>query len=458
MTIATINPTTGEVLRSFEPNTAEQIEAAVAAAANAVGTLAATSFEQRAEWMRAAAAIMSAEAEDVAQLVTLEMGKTIASARYEVAKSIRGMRWYADHAADYLASEQPVEPGDVGASAISLRYQPLGTVLAVMPWNYPLWQAIRFAAPALMAGNTGLLKHASNVPQSALYLGEIFGRGGFPTGSFSTLLIEGAAVGPLLEDPRIRAVSLTGSVQAGSSVASIAGAHIKKAVLELGGSDAFVVMPSADLEAAATAGVNGRVQNTGQSCIASKRFFIHSSIYQAYESAFVSAMERQVMGDPLADSTTIGPMATERGRADAHELVVDAVAKGATLLTGGVIPDGPGFYYPPTALAGVTSNMRIFAEECFGPVACLYSVDNAADAIARANDSEFGLSSSVWTNDEAEITAFEDGIAAGGVFVNGLTASFPQVPFGGIKNSGYGRELSALGIREFCNIKTVWRA
>lgn len=458
MTIATINPTTGEVVRTFEPHSAQQVEATVAAAAAAVTVLAATTFEQRAGWMRAAADIMESEAEDVAQLVTLEMGKTIASARYEVAKSIRGMRWYADHAAEYLADEHPVAPGDVGASAISLRYQPLGTVLAVMPWNYPLWQAIRFAAPALMAGNTGLLKHASNVPQSALYLGEIFGRGGFPVGSFATLLIEGAAVGPIVEDPRIRAVTLTGSVQAGSSVASIAGAHIKKAVLELGGTDAFVVMPSADLAAAATAGVNGRVQNTGQSCIASKRFFIHHSIYSEYEAAFLAAMANQVVGDPLAESTTVGPMATERGRADAHELVVDAVSKGATLLTGGVIPDGPGFYYPPTALAGVTPEMRIFSEECFGPVACLYSVEDAADAIARANDSEFGLSSSVWTTDESEIEAFVGGIEAGGVFVNGLTASFPQVPFGGIKNSGYGRELSALGIREFCNVKTVWRA
>lgn len=458
MAIATINPTTGETLRTFEPHTPEQIESIVAAAHSTYQELAATSFAQRAEWMRRAADLLDAELHDVAALVSTEMGKTIGTAEYEVAKSARGMRWYADHAEEYLADEHPVQPGDVGASAVSVRYQPIGAVLAVMPWNYPFWQVIRFAAPALMAGNTGILKHASSVPQSALYLGELFARGGFPAGAFQTLLVEGGAVAPLLDDPRIRAVTLTGSVGAGSAVAEAAGRNIKKSVLELGGTDVFVVMPSADVPAAATAGVNARVQNSGQSCIAAKRYYVHEDVYDAFEEAFVAGMRAQVAGDPFDSATSFGPLATEQGRRDAHALVEDAVAKGANLLAGGVIPDGPGWFYPATVLTGVTPEMRIYREECFGPVACLYPVASAEEAIARSNDSDFGLSSSVWTNDNAEAALFANGIEAGGVFVNGLTASFPQLPFGGVKDSGYGRELSALGIREFTNVKTVWQA
>lgn len=458
MAIATVNPATGETLKTFQPHTADEVESIVAAAHATYAELAATTFAERAAWMRAAADLLDAELDEVASLVSTEMGKTIGTAKYEVAKSARGMRWYADHAEQYLADEHPVEPGDVGASAVSVRYQPIGTVLAVMPWNYPFWQVIRFAAPALMAGNTGILKHASSVPQSALYLGSLFARGGFPAGAFQTLLLEGGAVAPLLDDPRIRAVTLTGSVGAGSSIAEAAGRNIKKSVLELGGTDVFVVMPSADVAAAAAAGVNARVQNSGQSCIAAKRYYVHDDVYGAFEEAFVAGMAAQKAGDPFDESSSFGPLATEQGRRDAHALVEDALAKGATALVGGEIPDGPGWFYPATVLTGVTPEMRIYREECFGPVACLYPVASAEEAVERSNDSDFGLSSSVWTNDDGEAELFQNGIDAGGVFVNGLTASFPQLPFGGVKDSGYGRELSALGIREFTNIKTVWRA
>jgi succinate-semialdehyde dehydrogenase/glutarate-semialdehyde dehydrogenase len=458
MAIATINPTTGETLMIFEPHTAAEIEEIVAGAHATYRELASTTFAQRAEWMHAAADLLDAELDEVASLVSTEMGKTIGTAKYEVSKSARGMRWYADHAEEYLADEHPVLPGDVGASAVSVRYQPIGAVLAVMPWNYPFWQVIRFAAPALMAGNTGILKHASSVPQSALYLGSLFARGGFPKGAFQTLLIEGGAVAPLLDDPRIRAVTLTGSVGAGSSVAEAAGRNIKKSVLELGGTDVFVVMPSADVPAAAAAGVNARVQNSGQSCIAAKRFYVHDDVYDEFEAAFVAGMKAQKPGDPFDPETSFGPLATEQGRRDAHDLVEDARAKGANVLAGGEIPGGPGWFYPATVLTGVTPEMRIYREECFGPVASLYRVSSAQEAIDRSNDSEFGLSSSVWTTDDAEAELFQNGIEAGGVFVNGLTASFPQLPFGGVKDSGYGRELSALGIREFTNVKTVWRA
>ena len=458
MTIATIDPTTGETLKEFTPHTPAEIEERIAAAHAAYLELAGTTFEQRAGWMRAAADILESEVDTVASLITTEMGKTLATARYEALKSATGMRHYADNAERYLAPEQPVDPAKAGASGLSVRFDPIGVVLAVMPWNYPLWQAMRFAAPALMAGNTGLLKHASNVPQSALYLGELFERGGFPHGAFQTLLIEGAQVAPLLDDRRIRAATLTGSVAAGASVAAAAGRNVKKTVLELGGTDVFIVLPSADVPRAAELGVTARVQNSGQSCIASKRYYVHSDVYDDFAGRFVEGMSATTTGDPRAESTTFGPLATERGRSDVHELVEDAVAKGATVLTGGTLPEGPGWYYPATVLTDVTPEMRIFREECFGPVACLYRVDGIDEAIERANDSDFGLSSSVWTNDAAEIERLGREIDAGGVFVNGLTASFPAVPFGGVKDSGYGRELSDLGIKEFVNAKTVWQA
>ncbi|TQM37004.1 aldehyde dehydrogenase family protein [Pseudonocardia cypriaca] len=458
MPIAVHNPTTGEVEKEYAAHTPEQIEAALAASTAAFETLRRTSFEERAGWMHRAADILDAEAEQVARTISTEMGKTFASALFEAHKSAKGMRHYADHAATYLASEAPVRPDQVGASRIAVRYEPIGPVLAVMPWNYPIWQAMRFAAPALMAGNTGLLKHASNVPESALYLGELFARGGFPEGAFQTLLVEGGQVLPLLDDRRIRAVTLTGSVGAGAAVAAAAGRNVKKSVLELGGADAFVVLPSADLDAAVPVAVNARVGNSGQSCIAGKRFIVHRDVYDEFEQRFTSAMAATVYGDPFADKTTFGPMATEAVRREVHELVEDARAKGARVLTGGELPDGPGWFYPATVLSGVTPDMRIAREECFGPVACLFPAENAHDALRQANESDFGLSASVWTRFPAEIELFSTGLETGGVFVNGFTSSFPQLPFGGVKDSGYGRELAGVGIREFVNIKTVWQA
>jgi succinate-semialdehyde dehydrogenase/glutarate-semialdehyde dehydrogenase len=327
-----------------------------------------------------------------------------------------------------------------------------------MPWNYPLWQVIRFAAPALMAGNTGLLKHASNVPQSALYLDELFEKGGFPVGSFRTLLVGSREVAAVIEDPRVKAVTLTGSEPAGRSVAATAGNVIKKAVLELGGSDPFIVMPSADLEEAAAVAVKARVSNNGQSCIAGKRFIVHADVYDTFVQKFADKMNALKVGDPMDEATDVGPLATESGRTDVAELVDDAVLKGAEVLAGGSAPDRPGWYYNPTVLAGLTEDMRIVMEETFGPVASVYKVADREEAAKVANQTTFGLSSSVWSNDEAEQEWFVAHLDAGAVFLNGMTVSYPELPFGGIKDSGYGRELAAAGIREFCNLKTVWKA
>ncbi|QOT18551.1 aldehyde dehydrogenase AldH [Paenarthrobacter sp. YJN-5] len=456
MAIATIDPTTGITLKTFDAHTPEEVENRIARAEAAFRSLQNTSFEERARWMHKAADILESESDEVARLIATEMGKTLATAKYEALKSATGMRHFADHAQRYLSPETPVPATEVNASNLHVQFDPLGVVLAVMPWNYPLWQAVRFAAPALMAGNTGLLKHASNVPQCALYLGDLFARGGFPEGAFQTLLVEGKDVIPLVDDARIRAVTLTGSVAAGSAIAEAAGRNIKRSVLELGGMDVFIVMPSADIEKAAAQAVIARLQNSGQSCIAAKRFYVHEDVYDRFEHLFVTGMAEAVAGDPLDESTSFGPLATERGRQDVHELVRDAREKGAAVQCGGEIPEGEGWYYPATVLTGVTEDMRIYREECFGPVACLYKVSSLQEAIALSNDSDFGLSSSVWTNDETEATEAARSIEAGGVFINGLTASFPAVPFGGLKDSGYGRELSAYGIREFVNIKTVW--
>jgi succinate-semialdehyde dehydrogenase/glutarate-semialdehyde dehydrogenase len=329
-------------------------------------------------------------------------------------------------------------------------------VLAVMPWNFPLWQVMRFAAPALMAGNVGLLKHASNVPQTALLFADVFERAGFPDGAFQTLLIPSSAVKRVLTDPRVVAATLTGSEGAGRSVAEIAGREIKKTVLELGGSDAFIVMPSADLDNAVKVAVTSRTQNNGQSCISAKRFIVHADIADAFREKFVAAMSALVVGDPLEAGTDVGPLATEQGRVDVEELVDGAVKAGATVLCGGQRPDRPGWFYPPTVLTDITPDMPIYAEEVFGPVAQLYVVPDADAAIELANATRFGLSSNAWTNDTDEQARFIDGLSAGGVFINGMTISYPELPFGGVKSSGYGRELSALGIREFCNAKTVW--
>ncbi|MCU1581987.1 MAG: aldehyde dehydrogenase family protein [Microbacteriaceae bacterium] len=458
MAIATLNPTTGAVEKVFEPHTAEQIEQILQRSQAANQAMAETGFAERSRWMHRAADLMDDDLETLAALAATEMGKTIPTAKYEVTKSANGMRHYADHAEEYLAAEFPVEPSAVGASAVGVVFQPIGTVLAVMPWNYPFWQVIRFAAPALMAGNTGLLKHASSVPQVALYLGELFERAGFPAGAFQTLLIEGAAASALLDDRRIRAVTLTGSVGAGSAVAEAAGRNIKKSVLELGGTDAFVVLPSADIDRSARMGAASRTQNSGQSCICAKRFFVHTDIYDEWLSVFVETMTATRGGDPFAEGTGFGPMATEQVRADAHELVLDAIGKNATVLTGGGLPEGSGWFYPSTVLVDVTPEMRIFREECFGPVACVYRVDSVEEAIRLANDSDFGLAASVWTAEEAEIDLLQKKLQFGAVFANGNTASFFGVPFGGVKDSGYGRELGSFGIREFVNVKTVWKA
>jgi succinate-semialdehyde dehydrogenase/glutarate-semialdehyde dehydrogenase len=458
MAIATINPTTGSTEMIIEPHSAQEVQDRIAEAAEAARVLRGTTFAQRAAWMLAAADSLEEQAEGLGELITVEMGKPIAQSIAEVHKCVKAMRFYAAEAEGFLADAPLADPSSVGASQAWTRYEPLGTVLAVMPWNYPLWQVIRFAAPALMAGNSGLLKHASNVPQAALFLDTLFERAGFPVGSFRTLLIGGAEVGPVLADARVKAVTLTGSEPAGRSVASIAADHVKKSVLELGGSDPFIVMPSADVATAAATAVRARISNNGQSCIAGKRFIVHTEVYDAFAAEFAKLMSELVVGDPLDPATQVGPLATASGRDDLVELVEDARALGAQVLTGGTAPEGPGFFYAPTVLAGLTDGMRIIQEETFGPVASLYRATDREDALRIANQTTFGLSSAVWTNDAEEEAWFTTSLDAGAVFINGMTVSYQELPFGGIKRSGFGRELAADGIREFCNLKTVWKA
>ncbi|KMO72216.1 NADP-dependent succinic semialdehyde dehydrogenase [Mycolicibacterium chubuense] len=458
MAIETVNPATGEIVESFEPHDSAEVERRIAQAFAAAQTLRDTNYAQRAQWMHATADILEGEVDRAAAMITLEMGKPIAQSRAEVLKCAKNIRFYADNAESFLAPEELADPSAVSASAAGTVWQPLGVVLAVMPWNYPLWQVIRFAAPALMAGNTGLLKHASNVPQSALYLDELFEKGGFPAGSFRTLLIGSREVAAVIEDSRVKAVTLTGSEPAGRSVASTAGQEIKKAVLELGGSDPFIVMPSADLDAASSVAVKARISNNGQSCIAGKRFIVHADVYDAFVDLFVDKMKALSVGDPMDEAIDVGPLATESGRADVAELVEDAVAKGAQVLAGGSAPDRPGWFYSPTVLAGLTDDMRVVMEETFGPVASVYRVADREEAVRVANQTTFGLSSAVWSGDETEQDWFVAHLDAGAVFLNGMTVSYPELPFGGIKDSGYGRELAAAGIREFCNLKTVWKA
>ncbi|MGC0381198.1 NADP-dependent succinic semialdehyde dehydrogenase [Streptomyces sp. SAI-129] len=458
MPIATVNPANGETLRTYEAMGEEEIERRIELAEATFRTYRTTGFYERAGLMRRAADLLEADQKEIGKVITTEMGKPVKQARAEAAKCAKTMRWYADHAAELLADEEPAEADvkDSGASRALVRYRPLGPVLAVMPWNFPLWQVIRFAAPALMAGNVGLLKHASNVPQTALYLEDLFHRAGFPEGCFQTLLIGSAAVDDILRDERVRAATLTGSEPAGRAVASSAGEMIKKTVLELGGSDPFVVMPSADVERAAEVAVTARTQNAGQSCIAAKRFIVHTDVYDAFAERFTEGMKALKVGDPMDEGTDVGPLSSEQGLNDLVELVDDAVRGGANVLCGGERPDGPGWYYPPTVLAGVTRDMRIHREEAFGPVATLYRAADLDEAVLIANDTDFGLSSNVWTRDDADVDRFVRDLEAGGVYVNGMTASHPAFPFGGVKRSGYGRELSGHGIREFCNITTVW--
>ncbi|MFJ6895092.1 NADP-dependent succinic semialdehyde dehydrogenase [Streptomyces hokutonensis] len=458
MPIATVNPASGETLKTYEAMGDEEIERRLRLAEATFRTYRTSAFAERARLMHRAADLLDEDQQDIGRIMTTEMGKPVKQARAEAAKCAKSMRWYADHAEGLLADEEPdaADVKDSGASRALVRYRPLGPVLAVMPWNFPLWQVIRFAAPALMAGNVGLLKHASNVPQTALYLEDLFHRAGFPEGAFQTLLIGSGAVEEILRDERVKAATLTGSEPAGRAVASVAGDMVKKTVLELGGSDPYVVMPSADIDRAARIAVTARVQNNGQSCIAAKRFIVHTDVFDAFAERFVAGMKALTVGDPLAEETEVGPLASEQGRSDLEELVDDAVESGATVLCGGERPDGDGWYYPPTVLADITREMRIHREETFGPVATLYRVADLDEAVLVANDTPFGLSSNVWTRDEAEVDRFVRDLEAGGVFVNGMTASHPAFPFGGVKRSGYGRELSGHGIREFCNITTVW--
>ncbi|AZM56938.1 NADP-dependent succinic semialdehyde dehydrogenase [Streptomyces sp. WAC 01529] len=460
MPIATVNPATGETLETFEPIAAAEIERRIAAADAAYARYRTTGFGERARLLGRAADLLEQDGDSVARTMTTEMGKPVKAARAEVAKCVKAMRWYAEHAEELLADEQPAQADveDSGASRAVVHYRPLGVVLAVMPWNFPLWQVVRFAAPALMAGNVGLLKHASNVPRTALYLEDLFRRAGFPEGCFQTLLVGSDAVEEILRDDRVAAATLTGSEPAGRSVASVAGDEIKKTVLELGGSDPYVVLPSADVERAARTAVTARVQNNGQSCIAAKRFIVHADVYDAFRERFVAGMRELTVGDPLSEDTDVGPLASEQGRDDLEELVDDALGHGATALCGGRRPEEreQGWYYSPTVLADITPKMRIHREETFGPVATLYRVADLDEAVALANDTPFGLSSNVWTRDDADIARCVRDLQAGGVFFNGMTASHPGLPFGGIKRSGYGRELSGHGIREFCNATTVW--
>jgi len=454
--IATINPATGETVKTFTPATDEEVDAVIARAYQRFQNYRHnTTFAQRAKWANATADLLELEADDVAAMMTLEMGKTLASAKAETIKCAKGFRYYAENAEKLLADEQ-ADPAKVGASKAYIRYQPLGVVLAIMPWNFPLWQAVRFAAPALMAGNVGILKHASNVPQSALYLADVIARGGFPEGCFETLLVSSSVVERILRDPRVAAATLTGSEPAGQSVGAIAGDEIKPTVLELGGSDPFIVMPSADLDAAVKTAVTARVQNNGQSCIAAKRFIVHTDIYEEFVDKFVERMQALKVGDPTDPDTDVGPLATESGRDEIAKQVDDAAAAGATIRCGGKPLDRPGWFYPPTVVTDITKDMALYTEEVFGPVASMYRAESIDEAIEIANATTFGLGSNAWTRDEAEQQRFIDDIEAGQVFINGMTVSYPELGFGGVKRSGYGRELAGLGIRAFCNAKTVW--
>ncbi len=451
MGIASLDPSTGRILRSFDAHAPDEVERRLARAAAAFERHRGTSFDARAASLRRVAERFDAERERLARLAVDEMGKTIRAARSEVEKCALGCRYFADHGEELLADVPVLDTSE----PTRVVYLPLGPVLAVMPWNFPYWQVVRFAAPALMAGNVGLLKHASNVPQCALALEETFGDAGFADGAFQTLLIGGDAVADVVADPRIAAVTLTGSEAAGASIAAAAGRHVKKAVLELGGSDPFVVMPSADLDAAVRTAVTARVINNGQSCIAAKRFVVHTAVYDAFVARLVDGFRALRVGDPRNEDTDVGPLATASGRATVARQVAASIAAGARCLIGGEAPPGPGWYYAPTVLADIPRGAPVDQEEVFGPVALVYRVRDVDEAIARANDTPYGLGSSVWTNDAHERERFVCEIAAGMTFVNAMVASEPAAPFGGIKRSGYGRELGAAGIREFTNAKTI---
>jgi succinate-semialdehyde dehydrogenase/glutarate-semialdehyde dehydrogenase len=452
MSIASVNPATGAVLRTFAPISEDEIDQKLATAEQTFRTYRKTPFFERSKWMLNAAEILESEKEELGKLMTMEMGKPLKAAREEAAKCAWVCRFYAENAERFLSDELV----QTNASQSYVHYQALGPILAVMPWNFPFWQVFRLAAPALMAGNVALLKHASNVPQCALSIEDVIRRSGFPQGAFQTLLISSNQVKRVLEDPRIKAATLTGSEPAGSDVASTAGRNIKKTVLELGGSDPFIVMPTANLDESVKTAVKARCINNGQSCIAAKRFIVHDKIADEFEQQFVKGMEALKVGDPLVEDTDVGPLATAQLLEQLDQQVQKTVSAGARLLTGGKKLNRPGNYYAPTVLTNIPKNSPAYHEEIFGPVALLLRIRNIDEAISLANDTTFGLGGAAWTNDEDEKQQFIDGIEAGAVFINGMVASDPRLPFGGVKHSGYGRELGVFGIREFMNIKTVW--
>jgi succinate-semialdehyde dehydrogenase / glutarate-semialdehyde dehydrogenase len=456
MAIATTNPATGETVREFDSLTEQELEDRIQRSWDAFQSYRDTTFSQRAEWMRAAADILDAETDHLAELATLEMGKTLAAAKAEVTKCVLGCRWYADHAAEHLA-DHPWDPADAPENArVFTRYQPLGPILAIMPWNFPYWQVFRFLCPALMAGNTGLLKHASNVPQVALAIEDVLVRAGFPQGVFQTLLIGSSMIEAMVDDDRVRGVTLTGSEPAGREVGGLAGKNVKTSVLELGGSDAFIVMPSADLDATADAAVASRTLNNGQSCINAKRIIVHEQVADEFQRLLVEKMEALRVGDPMAEDTDLGPMSGPQGLEELDQQVQDSVAAGAKLLTGGKPMGGKGNFYPPSVLADIPKNARAYYEELFGPVALFFRAKDIDEAIAIANDSSFGLGGSAWTQDAGEAERLADEVETGMMYINKITASTPEVPFGGAKNSGYGRELASFGTQSFVNAKTVW--
>jgi succinate-semialdehyde dehydrogenase/glutarate-semialdehyde dehydrogenase len=451
MTIASINPATGETLKVFEALSDSQIEEKLRLAVSAFSEFRKTTFAERAARMMKAAEILESDKERFGRVMTTEMGKTYRSAVEEAAKCAWVCRYYAENAEKFLADELAEVPG----SKSFVRYLPLGPILAVMPWNYPFWQVFRFIGPSLMAGNVGLLKHASNVPQSALLIEDVLLRAGFAKGVFQTLLIGSGSVARILSDPRVKAATLTGSEGAGVQVGVAAATDIKKVVLELGGSDPFIVMKSANLEQAVAVGVKARVLNNGQSCIAAKRFIVEESIADEFERLFVSKMEALKVGDPFDEHTDVGPLATADGLKELDADVQKTIQAGARLLTGGKRLNQPGNYYLPTVLTNIPEGSPAACSELFGPVASLFRAKNAEDAIRIANSSPFGLGASAWTNDSAEREKFINGLESGMVFINRMVASDPRLPFGGVKRSGHGRELAIFGIREFMNIKTV---
>jgi len=452
MAIATVNPATNEVVKTFTALTDAQVDEKIAKAASTFQSYRKTSFADRARWMKNAGDILTAEKEALGRIMTLEMGKTLASAIAEAEKCASGCYYYAQHGAEFVKDE--VIP--TSATSSYIHYQPLGVVLAVMPWNFPFWQAFRFIAPGLMAGNVGLLKHASNVPQCALKIEEIVTRAGFPDGVFQTLLIGAAQVDRILDDPRVAAATLTGSEQAGIQVGVSAAKRIKKVVLELGGSDPFIVMPSANIEDAVATAVKARCINNGQSCIAAKRFIVHEQIADRFEHEFVRLMQSLKLGDPFDPKTEVGPLANPDAVKDLDADVKRSLQAGAKLLAGGAPVSGPGNYYQPTVLTNIPKESPAYREEFFGPVASIFRVKNIDEAIGIANDSRFGLGASAWTNVPAERDRFITDLEAGMVYINQMVASDPRVPFGGVKASGHGRELGPYGIREFTNAKTVW--